>query len=100
MKEINIVELQENLINKICIDYNLNYNELYKRYIKNDLLIEMDNEEYDIVKQKIQQDKHNILEKVAINKHIYYIENHEGGAIYNKEVIKIGEIKNNSYIFF
>ena len=30
----------------------------------------------------------------------YYIENYEGGAIYNKEVIQIGIIKNNTYIFF
>ena len=42
----------------------------------------------------------NILEKKVINNKIYYIQNKEGGLIYNKELEKLGEITNGQYIFY
>ena len=110
----NIIKCEE-LLKKISIDYNINLNELTERYIpknlksktkkKNTFLIELDecsDEENDIKKilSKKQNECKDVLEKIVIKNKICYIENREGGNIYNKELEKLGEINNGKYIFY
>ena len=110
----DLVKYQEDLLMNICNDNNLSYEDLHNKYIKsfkknikkkkNNILIEdsdsENDDESDQVRNNINDlentnlDK-NILEKINLKNKICYIENKEGGSIYNNEVIKIGEVKTN-----
>ena len=110
----DLVKYQEDLLMNICNDNNLSYEDLHNKYIKsfkknikkkkNNILIEdsdsENDDESDQVRNNINDlentnlDK-NILEKISFKNKICYIENKEGGSIYNNEVIKIGEVKTN-----
>jgi hypothetical protein len=110
----DLVKYQEDLLMNICNDNNLSYEDLHNKYIKsfkknikkkkNNILIEdsdsENDDESDQVRNNINDlentnlDK-NILEKISLKNKICYIENKEGGSIYNNEVIKIGEVKTN-----
>lgn len=100
------IEEREELLKSISENYNLSFNILYKKYIteyikKNEshLLIEIDNlsEEENDIKNNFNR---KILEKKVINNIVCYLENTDGGYIYNKELEKLGEINNGKYIFY
>ena len=108
----DLVKYQEDLLLNICRDYNLEYEDLHAKYIKslkknikktkNINLIDNSDSESDLeseeIKESIQKDNtENILEKIEINNKLCYIENKEGGSIYNNEVVKIGEVKEGKY---
>lgn len=110
----DIVKYQEDLLLNICKDHNLQYDQLHSKYIKTlkktmkktknaNLIDASDSEseaESEEVKASISQNQNNvenILEKILIEDKTCYIENREGGSIYNGEVIKIGEVKDGKY---
>ena len=57
--------------------------------------------ESDEIKANLAQNQNNtepnVLEKVKIDDRFCYIENKEGGSIYNEEVVKIGEVKEGKF---
>lgn len=110
----DIVKYQEDLLLNICRDKELNYDELHSKYIKTlkksmkksknvNLIDNSDSEsenESDEIKASMAQNQNNsdnVLEKIKIDSKVCYIENKEGGSIYNSEVIKIGEVKEGKY---
>ena len=111
----DIVKYQEDLLLNICRDNDLPYDELHTKYIKTlkktmkksknaNLIDNSDSEselESDEIKASIAKNQSNtepnVLEKIIINDKSCYIENKEGGSIYNNEVIKIGEVKEGKY---
>lgn len=112
----DLVKYQEDLLLNICKDNNLCYEDLHVKYIKsfkknmkinkNNNLIDISDSESDNDGNNLQNtntasnNNINILEKIKIKDNTYYIENKEGGIIYNSEVIKIGEIKNGNYFIY
>ena len=91
------------------------YNSMYQKIIDTNLyidiynLIDESNSDSDIENENIKKNTTtlnnlksniNILEKINIKDIICYIENKEGGSIYNKEVMKIGEIKDGEYFLY
>jgi len=114
----DLVKYQEDLLMNICKDNNLSYEDLHNKYIKsfkksikkkkNMNLIDSDSDienENENVKNNTTilnnlKSNINILEKVNIKDIICYIENKEGGSIYNKEVMKIGEVKDGEYFLY
>ena len=115
----DLVKYQEDLLMNICKDNNLSYENLHNKYIKsfkksikrkkNMNLIDESNSDSDIENENIKKNTTtlnnlksniNILEKINIKDIICYIENKEGGSIYNKEVMKIGEIKDGEYFLY
>jgi len=76
----NIKIEREKLIKKISIDYNLNLDELMKRYIDKELLNEK------------------ILEIINIKGIEYFYENTENGKILNKDNEIVGIYKDNNFI--
>ena len=100
----DLVKYQEDLLMNICNDNNLSYEDLHNKYIKsfkknikkkkNNILIEDSDSENDDESDQVRNNI-NDLEKISFKNKICYIENKEGGSIYNNEVIKIGEVKTN-----
>jgi len=110
----DLVKYQEDLLLKIATDYKLNYDELHDKYLKNfkknfkkskkNQLIDLEDNDSESAEisntiNEIQETE-NILEKHEINGNICFIENKEGGTIYNNEVIKVGEVKNGKFILY
>jgi len=110
----DLVKFQEDLLLKIATDYSLNYDEMHDKYLKNfkknfkkskkSQLIDI--EENDSESAEINntinemEEAENILEKHTIDEKVYFVENKEGGTIYNNEVIKVGEVKNGQFILY
>ena len=110
----DIVKYQEDLLLNICREKGLDYDELHSKYIKtlkktmkkskNANLIDNSDSESEVESDEVkasmalnQANNENVLEKVNINNKVCYIENKEGGSIFNNEVIKIGEVKDGKY---
>jgi hypothetical protein len=110
----DIVKYQEDLLLNICREKELDYDELHSKYIKTlkktmkksknaNLIDNSDSEseiENDEVKASMSSNEANndhVLEKIKIDSKVCYIENKEGGSIFNNEVIKIGEVKDGEY---
>ena len=106
----DIIKYQEDLLLRICNDHNLSYEGLHRKYIKKTSnkynLIESDidlDEEKDIEQNLNSLENSiskNLLIKKNINNSICFVEDTEGGSIYNKEVIKIGEVKKGKYLLY
>jgi len=110
----DLVKYQEDVLLKIATEYNLNYDELHDKYLKNfkknfkkskkSQLIDLEENDSESVEisntiNEIEESE-NILEKHEINGKVCFIENKEGGTIYNHEVIKVGEVKNGKFILY
>ena len=101
-----IVKSNEDILNKISIDYNLDYKELEKKYLKevknkcrNKNLIDSDDNDSDIDLSSSIQKNEPVLERKQIDGVTCFIDN-KIGCIYNKEVIKIGVVENGKYKLF
>ena len=92
----NIFNIIQNLIKEISNDYDISYNELCEKYL-NGIKKKYMNIKSDVFTNI---NTSNILEKKIIQGKTYYIQNKEGGIIYNKELEKLGEINNGEYIFY
>ena len=82
--------------------YIKNFKKNFKK-TKNSELIEIeenDTESTDIQNNINEFEDLNVLEKKMIDDKTCFIENKEGGSIYNREVIKIGEVKDGSYVLY
>ena len=103
---VDLVKYQEDLLLKIATDYELDYNDMHEKYIKNfkkslkktkkmQLIDECSDSESVEIQNNLNEyeDNMNVLEKTKIDGKICFIENKEGGSIYDKDVIKIGEVK-------
>ena len=118
---IEIVKAKEELLKTICEDENLNYDELNVRYIKSlkkdikkkcsnlELILDSDSsssdEESENNNDLCKQDKKNTKESIPLEKHkiknkLCYVENIEGGSIFNSNVVKIGEVKEGSFLLY
>ena len=109
-------KIQESLIKQISKDYDLPYKELCKKYLKrkskkyinkknNNFLIELEecsDEDTDIRKMLTnhQNNANKVFDKMIINNIECYVENKEGGFIYNKKLEKLGEITDGKPIFY
>ena len=109
-------KIQESLIKQISKDYDLPYKELCKKYLKrkskkyinkknNNFLIELEecsDEDTDIKKMLTnhQNNTNKVFDKMTINDIECYVENKEGGFIYNKKLEKLGEISDGKPIFY
>ena len=87
----NNKKTQIKLLKSIAKDYNLDYDELNNKYIKNKLVDKID---------QTNDNKEFILEKILINEKECFIENRFNGKIYNFKMEIIGEVKNNNFILF
>ena len=109
----DLVKFQEDLLLKISTDYDLNYDEMHEKYLKNfkknfkkskkSQLIDVEDDSESIeINNSVNEieEIENILEKHEINGEVCFIENKEGGTIYNNEVIKVGEVKNGQFIMY
>jgi len=111
---VDLVKYQEDLLLKIATDYELDYNEMHEKYIKNfkkslkktSKKIQLIEEGSDSETAEIQnnltelEENINVLEKTKIDGKVCFIENKEGGTIYDKDVIKIGEVKEGEFILY
>lgn len=102
----DIIKSNEDLLKKISDDYNLDYDELDKKYLKEikrnsktKNLIEIDDNDSDIDLSNAIQKNESVLERKEINGIVCFIDN-KMGCIYNKEVIKIGQVENGEYKLF
>lgn len=114
-----IIKTKEELLKAICDDEDLDFDNLYTKYIKPlkkdkrktnhkvDLILDSDDsddEESEIKKNLAKQEKNNQeklpLEKHTIKNKLCYIENIEGGNIFDSNVKKIGEVKNGSFLLY
>lgn len=114
----DLIKYQEDLLLNICRDNDLNYDDLHSKYIKsfkknvkknkNINLIDNSDSDSDIESEDIKSsinvsennNETNVLEKIIIKDNTCYIENKEGGSIYNNEVIKIGEVREGEYFLY
>tara|TARA_B100000524_G_C23565569_1_gene339920 strand:+ start:284 stop:721 length:438 start_codon:yes stop_codon:yes gene_type:complete len=109
-----IIQQFNEILKKIAEDYDLNYKDLQSKYVKdlkknmkktdkniNLIDSESNSDSYDD-SNDIDKDVENLnlLEQITINDEIYYFEKKDGGVIYNKEVISVGEYKNGKHILF
>ena len=101
-----IIKSNQDILNKISIDYNLDYKELEKKYLKdiknkcrNKNLIDSDDNDSDIDLSNSIQKNEPVLERKQIDGITCFIDN-KIGCIYNKEVIKIGQVENGEYKLF
>ena len=107
----DIVKAKEDLLVQLCNDYDLKYDELHKKYIQsfkktikskkstNQELIDSDNgSDDDNVTDIVKNEP--ILEKKEINNIVCYVEDKEGGNIYNQDVEKVGEIRGGEYVLY
>ena len=96
----------DDLLVKISKDYNIDLKELQNKYLKdfkkkkNKNLIDSDSNSESNEDNNHHIENLNLLQKKKINDKVYYIDNKEGGSIYNNEVIKVGEFKNGEYILY
>ena len=110
---VDLVKYQEDLLLKIATDYELDYNEMHEKYIKNfkkslkktkkmQLIDECSDSESTEIQNNLNEyeDNMNVLEKTKIEGKVCFIENKEGGSIYDKDVIKIGEVKEGEFILY
>ncbi len=115
----DLVKYQEDLLMNIFKDNKLSYEDLHNKYIKsfkktlkknkNINLIDDSETESETESEEIKNNinhleslksEMNILEKINIKDKVCYIENKDGGSIYNSEVIKIGEVKNGDFFLY
>ena len=101
-----IIKSNEDILNKVSIDYDLDYKELEKKYLKdiknkcrNKNLIDSDDNDSDIDLSNSIQKNESVLERKQIDGVTCFIDN-KIGCIYNKEVIKIGVVENGEYKLF
>lgn len=101
-----IIKCNDELLKKISEDYKLDYDELERKYLKdrkkkckNKNLIDIDDNDSDIDLSSAIQKNVPVLERKEIDGIVCFIDNKKG-YIYNKEVIKIGEVKNGEYKLF
>ena len=101
-----IIKSNEDILNKVSIDYDLDYKELEKKYLKdiknkskNKNLIDIDDNDSDIDLSSSIQRNEPVLERKQIDGVTCFIDN-KIGCIYNKEVIKIGVVENGEYKLF
>ena len=101
-----VVKSNEEILNKISTDYNLDYKELEKKYLKdikkkcrNKNLIDIDDNDSDIDLSNSIEKNEPVLERKEIDGVVCFIDN-KMGCIYNKEVIKIGQVENGEYKLF
>ena len=110
---VDLVKYQEDLLLKIATDHDLDYNEMHEKYIKNfkkslkktkkmQLIDECSDSETAEIENNLTEfeDQNNVLEKTKIKGKVCFIEKKEGGIIYDKDVMKIGEVKNGEYVLF
>ena len=110
---VDLVKYQEDLLLKIATDYELDYSEMHEKYIKNfkkslkktkkmQLIDECSDSETAEIQNNLTEfeDQTNVLEKTKIKGRTCFIENKEGGTIYDKDVMKIGEVKDGEYVLF
>ena len=111
---VDLIKYQEELLLKIATEYDLSYDEMHEKYIKNfkktlkktskknQLIDEVtDSDSLDITNSlNDMEELNNVLEKTNINGNVCFVENKDGGSIYNKDVIKIGEVKDGEYFLF
>ena len=113
----DLVKYQEDLLLNVCREHELSYDDLHSKYVKpfkkslkkskNSNLIDNSDSESDdddeiknnVTSQPIVNET-NVLEKKVINDTLCYVENKEGGSIYNNEVMKIGEIKQGEFFLY
>ena len=101
-----IIKSNESLLKKISNDYDINFDDLEKKYLK-DLkkksksknLIDIDDNDSDIDLSSAIHKNEPILERKEIDGIVCFIDN-KMGCIYNKEVIKIGQVENGEYKLF
>lgn len=104
-----IIKSNQELLENISKDYDLDYDELEKKYLinlKNDLqsnknknLIDIDDNDSDIDLSTSINKNEQVLERKEIDGKICFIDN-KIGCIYNEEVIKIGQVENGKYKLF
>lgn len=111
---VDLVKYQEELLLKIATEYELSYDEMHDKYIKNfkkslkkstkknQLIDETTDSDSVDINNTINdlEEINNVLEKTNIEGKVCFIEHKEGGSIYNKDVIKIGEVKDGEYILY
>jgi len=110
---VDLVKYQEDLLLKIATDYELDYNDMHEKYIKNfkkslkktkkmQLIDECSDSESNEIQNNLNEyeDNMNVLEKTEVDGMVCFIENKEGGSIYDKEVVKIGEVKEGEFILY
>lgn len=101
-----IIRSNEELLKSISEEYNLDYEELEIKYLrdnikksKNKNLIDIDDNDSDIDLSNAIQKNEPVLERKEINGIVCFVDNKKG-CIYNKEVIKIGQVENGEYKLF
>ena len=100
----DIIKSQEDLLLKISKDYNLEYEELtnkymkdFKKNIKKNKLINIDFEqEYN--DDNLLNVKNAVYEKILINDNEYYLDNENN--IYNSLIMIVGKKNDNNYIIY
>ena len=106
----DLVKAKEDLLVLLCNDLNLDYDSLHKKYIvpykktlsknkKNVDIIECDSDD-DIQNEENIFNNEQLLEKKQINNKTYFVDEKEGGPIYNQEADKVGEVKNGQYVIY
>lgn len=103
------LKAKEELLLQICEDHDLEYKKLYKKYIKplkkknkdemNDL-IDIDSDSENDNEDSLSETKSVSLERITIKDKICYVENIEGGFIYDSEVKKIGVLQKGEYVLY
>lgn len=106
----DLVKYQEDLLLKICGDYELDYNELHEKYVKNfkktlkksksfQLIDSEDNDsELTEIQNSLEEvDENLILEKIEIEGTTYYYDQKNSGSIFNKEAKKVGDVDNGKF---
>lgn len=111
----DLVKYQEDLLLNVCREHELSYDDLHSKYVKpfkkslkksknSNLIDNSDSESDDEMKTDLGSqpiiNETNVLEKKLINNILCYVENKEGGCIYNNEVIKIGEIREGEFLLY
>ena len=107
-RQYEIYKVKENLLKSVSNDYGLNFKELCKKYItkvvkksnrrskKNLIELEECSDEENDVKKVLNENKSEsedkVLEKMVIEDKEFYVDNREGGNIYNSKAEKVGEI--------
>ena len=84
------------LLMTICIDENLDFNNLKTKYLKPKELLQIKNKE--IVKEVIIEEEE-LLDKIKVNGIEYYYEAKEKGIVYNMESKPVGIFKNSKIVF-
>ena len=92
----NIIEEKIKLLNIICVNEGLNFEEMKIKYLKpNERTY---NTEKILFNEKSNIEE-NILNKITINDKQYYCETKENGTVYNDKSEKVGVYTNGNIIF-